>query len=177
MLTGYLSVVFNPKGPHYTALKQAIQRQYEDNWYWEDAAVMERNTRNFVFRVQRMNENAEALCDLLSAHPRGNFPPMTSSFISTSCLIYGMGQSARCITPKAARQNICTKPSVGRVGATAFCFRSTSTIPSIAPGFWTPSIRSRALSWVPTSHSRRRTLFLHITRNRSGPKGLGWIFG
>jgi hypothetical protein len=177
MLTGYLSVVFNPKGPHYTALKQAIQRQYEDNWYWEEAAVMERNTRNFVFRVQRMNENAEALCDLLSAHPRGNFPPTTSFFISTSCLIYEMGHSARCITPKAARQNICTKPSVGRVGATAFFFRSTSTIPSIAPCFWTPSIRPTALSWVPTSHSRRRTLFLLITGNRSGPKGLGWIFG
>jgi cystathionine beta-lyase/cystathionine gamma-synthase len=56
MLTGYLSVVFNPKGPHYTALKQTIQRQYEDSWYWEDAAVMERNMRNFVFRVQRRNE-------------------------------------------------------------------------------------------------------------------------
>jgi cystathionine gamma-synthase len=102
MLTGYLSVVFNTKGPHYTALKQAIQRQYEDSWYWEDAAVMERNIRNFVFRVQRRNENAEALCDLRSAHPRGNFPPMTSSFISSSCLIYGIGQSARCITPKSS---------------------------------------------------------------------------
>jgi hypothetical protein len=27
---------------------------------------------------------------------------MTSSFISSSCLIYGIGQSARCITPKSS---------------------------------------------------------------------------
>jgi cystathionine gamma-synthase len=61
-----------------------MESQFEDNWYWEDAVVMERNSRNFVFRVQRMNANAEALCDFLSAHPRGDFPPIISSFISSA---------------------------------------------------------------------------------------------
>lgn len=31
---------------------------------------MERNSRDFVPRIDRINQNAEAVCDLLAAHPR-----------------------------------------------------------------------------------------------------------
>jgi cystathionine gamma-synthase len=33
---------------------------------------MERNSRDFVTRIDRINSNAEAICEVLQSHPRGN---------------------------------------------------------------------------------------------------------
>ena len=44
---------------------------YEDNYWAEDAIFMERNSRDFVSRIERINLNAEAICDTLLASPFG----------------------------------------------------------------------------------------------------------
>ncbi|KZT60863.1 PLP-dependent transferase [Calocera cornea HHB12733] len=61
------SLVLNPKGRHHAALKATMASLYEDTYWPEDAIFMERNSRTFVPRVYQINENAEALCDMLRA--------------------------------------------------------------------------------------------------------------
>ncbi|KAI4198405.1 MAG: hypothetical protein LQ348_002029 [Seirophora lacunosa] len=41
--------------------------EYEDNYWAEDALFMERNSRDFVGRIARINRNAEAICNCLKA--------------------------------------------------------------------------------------------------------------
>lgn len=67
------SAVLNPQSKMYTMLKEAFKVAYEDNYWAEDVIVMERNSRDFASRINRINSNAEAICDLLKAHPRGMF--------------------------------------------------------------------------------------------------------
>lgn len=69
------SAVLNPAGHHYEQLKSVWKEQYEDSYWSEDAVVLERNSRDFVSRVDRINVNAEAICDLLQEHPRGKNDP------------------------------------------------------------------------------------------------------
>lgn len=52
-------------------LKEAFKTEYEDNYWAEDVIVMERNSRDFASRINRINANAEAICDVLKAHPQG----------------------------------------------------------------------------------------------------------
>ncbi|KAL9129738.1 MAG: hypothetical protein Q9217_001896 [Psora testacea] len=52
---------------YYKRLKEAIKAEYEDNYWPEDAVFMERNSRDFVSRIHRINENAVAICDTLRA--------------------------------------------------------------------------------------------------------------
>lgn len=61
--------VLNPAGPHYDALKQLMEQEYEDNFFEEDAVFLERNSRDSVSRVARINTNAKVIVDLLQAHP------------------------------------------------------------------------------------------------------------
>ncbi|KAH0543994.1 hypothetical protein FGG08_001761 [Glutinoglossum americanum] len=64
------SCVLNPGSPLYTLLKDTLAAEYEDNYWAEDAIFMERNSRDFVSRIDRINVNAEAICDVLKAHRR-----------------------------------------------------------------------------------------------------------
>ncbi|KAG0231856.1 hypothetical protein BGW42_008605 [Actinomortierella wolfii] len=64
------SLVLNPQRKHYAALKEAMSREYEDMMWQEDAIFMERNSRTFQSRIRRIDENTEALCDFLIAHPK-----------------------------------------------------------------------------------------------------------
>lgn len=61
--------VLNPQSRYYQRLKDFIATDYEDNYWHEDAIFMERNSRDFVSRIARMNQNAEAVCDTLSTSP------------------------------------------------------------------------------------------------------------
>ncbi|KAI0098815.1 pyridoxal phosphate-dependent transferase [Nemania sp. FL0031] len=65
------SIILNPGGRYYGALKAAMADDvFEDTTYWaEDVVFMERNSRDFVTRIDRVNANAEAICDVLEAHP------------------------------------------------------------------------------------------------------------
>ncbi|KAH0562576.1 hypothetical protein GP486_002743 [Trichoglossum hirsutum] len=65
------SCVLNPRSQYYKLLKDTLVAEYEDNYWAEDAIFMERNSRDFISRIDRININAEAICDALKAHPRG----------------------------------------------------------------------------------------------------------
>ena len=64
------SMVLNPSSKYYAQLKQYLDANYEDNQFEEDTIYLERNSRDFVSRIQRINHNAEAIADVLRAHPR-----------------------------------------------------------------------------------------------------------
>ena len=66
------SCVLNPHRRYYGQLRQALEVDYEDNYWPEDAVFMERNSRDFVSRNERINANAEAVCGVLKESPHGN---------------------------------------------------------------------------------------------------------
>ena len=61
------SAVLNPQGKRYAELKAAMAREYEDNYWAEDAVFMERNSRDFIPRSERININAEAVASRLQS--------------------------------------------------------------------------------------------------------------
>ena len=67
----FASLILNPKGSHYALLKKDLKAEYKDNLWAEDAIFLERNSRDFISRIQRINANAEAVYELLLSHPRG----------------------------------------------------------------------------------------------------------
>jgi cystathionine gamma-synthase len=76
------SLVLGPSSPHREAFAAHLQAQYEDCFWEDDAVVLEANSRDFVERMQRINANAEQLCDFLCAHPkiaRVHFPKYETS--------------------------------------------------------------------------------------------------
>lgn len=64
------AAVLNPRGQYYTRLKRAWTIEYEDTYWPEDAIVMERNSRDFVSRIARINANAAAIAHTLAQHPQ-----------------------------------------------------------------------------------------------------------
>ena len=65
------SAVLNPRSPYYARLRDKMLEEYEDNYWAEDAIFMERNSRDFVSRIERINLAAEAICKTLLASPVG----------------------------------------------------------------------------------------------------------
>ncbi|KAK3322084.1 cystathionine gamma-synthase-like protein [Apodospora peruviana] len=63
------SAILNPNSHYYAALKAFAQKEFEDTYWAEDVIFMERNSRDFVSRIDRINANAEAICNVLQAHP------------------------------------------------------------------------------------------------------------
>lgn len=63
------SAVLNPGSRYYASLAAAMASIGEDNYWPEDVIFMERNSRDFQIRVERVNSNAEALCEILWRHP------------------------------------------------------------------------------------------------------------
>lgn len=72
--TNCISLILNPKARSYPKLKNAWNTDYEDNHWAEDSIFLERNSRDFVTRIERININADAICDVLLGHPRGKMP-------------------------------------------------------------------------------------------------------
>ncbi|KAI9654992.1 MAG: hypothetical protein M1829_000710, partial [Trizodia sp. TS-e1964] len=64
------SAVFNPSHKYHQLLKGILATDYEDNYWPEDAIFMERNSRDFALRIGRINKNAEAIFEVLRAHPQ-----------------------------------------------------------------------------------------------------------
>ncbi|KAH9916947.1 PLP-dependent transferase [Epithele typhae] len=61
------SLVLNPQGRHYAALKAHMDSAYEDAYFAEDAIYMERNSRDFRRRVAAIDANTLAVCEFLRA--------------------------------------------------------------------------------------------------------------
>ena len=63
------ATILNPSSHHYDVLKKAWTAEYQDTLWVEDAIFLERNSRDFVSRIARINVNAEAVVSKLHAHP------------------------------------------------------------------------------------------------------------
>ncbi|KAH8165298.1 hypothetical protein CIB48_g2948 [Xylaria polymorpha] len=63
------SIILNPGRRYYNALKAAMADVFEDTYWAEDIVFMERNSRDFITRIDRVNANAEVICEALEAHP------------------------------------------------------------------------------------------------------------
>ncbi|KAF2751623.1 cystathionine gamma-synthase-like protein [Sporormia fimetaria CBS 119925] len=76
------SLILNPKAKSYSHLKQLWNEDYEDNHWAADSIFLERNSRDFVQRIARINANADAICQTLIAHPKVkqvNYPKYSST--------------------------------------------------------------------------------------------------
>jgi cystathionine gamma-synthase len=65
------SLVMNPNSKRFKALEAWVQQRYRDCLWDQDAIFLERNSRKFQSRIQKINLNAETLCDRLKSHPKG----------------------------------------------------------------------------------------------------------
>ncbi|KAI1773708.1 PLP-dependent transferase [Hypoxylon cercidicola] len=63
------SMILNPNSRYYAAMKRVMTDEFEDTYWAEDVIFMERNSRDFKSRIDRVNANAEAICEILNAHP------------------------------------------------------------------------------------------------------------
>ncbi|CBF82670.1 cystathionine gamma-synthase [Aspergillus nidulans FGSC A4] len=63
------SAVLNPHGRYYPLLKDTFNRGYEDNLWVEDAVFLERNSRDFVSRIEKINHTTEVITAMLQESP------------------------------------------------------------------------------------------------------------
>ncbi|KAJ5652515.1 hypothetical protein N7507_009941 [Penicillium longicatenatum] len=63
------SVILNPHGSYYQKLKEIYARDYEDIYWAEDAVFLERNSRDFVTRIDKINSTSEEITAMLKASP------------------------------------------------------------------------------------------------------------
>ncbi|KZV67829.1 PLP-dependent transferase [Peniophora sp. CONT] len=61
------SLVLNPARKHYAELKAHLAKNYENSYFDADAIFMERNSRDFQRRIAEIDDNTEAVCDMLYA--------------------------------------------------------------------------------------------------------------
>jgi len=76
------SMILNPHSRYYRALKRVLEVEYEDNQFEEDSVYLERNSRDFISRLPRVNRNAEVIAEVLQAHPavkQVNYPKYSES--------------------------------------------------------------------------------------------------
>ncbi|KAF9492719.1 PLP-dependent transferase [Pleurotus eryngii] len=59
------SLVLNPQGRYYEALKTALQACYVDTFFSPDAICMELNSRDFEDRIRTTNSSTKYICDFL----------------------------------------------------------------------------------------------------------------
>ncbi|EKM57530.1 uncharacterized protein PHACADRAFT_115737 [Phanerochaete carnosa HHB-10118-sp] len=89
------SLVLNPKSRHYDVLKAHLSQTYEDSYFGQDAIYMERNSRDFRRRARTIDDNTEAVCDFLCAHPETVkevfYPKYTTSRHYEKCRVSGAG--------------------------------------------------------------------------------------
>ncbi|KAE8395405.1 pyridoxal phosphate-dependent transferase [Aspergillus alliaceus] len=63
------SAVLNPHGRYYSSLSHTFTREYEDNLWAEDAIFLERNSRDFVSRIEQINSTTEEITAMLKDSP------------------------------------------------------------------------------------------------------------
>ncbi|CAI7591465.1 unnamed protein product [Penicillium bialowiezense] len=63
------SAVLNPNAQYYAALKETYNREYEDIYWAEDAVFLERNSRDFVTRIEQINSTTENVTAMLKESP------------------------------------------------------------------------------------------------------------
>lgn len=79
------SAVLNPNAQYYAGLKATYGRDYEDIYWAEDAVFLERNSRDFVARIEQINSTTENITALLKESPLGMVgPPIRRASLTTS---------------------------------------------------------------------------------------------
>lgn len=63
-------LVLRRTSPLYAELRTALERDYVDDFFGEDALVLRENARDFDARIAQINRNAEAIASHLSRHPK-----------------------------------------------------------------------------------------------------------
>jgi len=63
------AVICNPRSTFYPRLKEVLQTQHEELLWGEEAAVIERQARDFPARMERHNANGLWIAERLRAHP------------------------------------------------------------------------------------------------------------
>jgi cystathionine gamma-synthase len=61
------SAVLNPHGRFYDNLKATFSSEYEDNLWVEDAIFLERNSRDFLSRIEKINVTTESVTAILKS--------------------------------------------------------------------------------------------------------------
>ncbi|KAJ3326889.1 hypothetical protein HDU76_012542 [Blyttiomyces sp. JEL0837] len=64
------SMIINPSSKFYGQIRETLNELYEDNVWGEDAIFLERNSRTFIARIMKINENAVRLATFLNSHPK-----------------------------------------------------------------------------------------------------------
>lgn len=64
------AVIVNHDSPFAEYLREALQRESGDDLWLEDAIVLEQNSRDFVERMQRINDTAAQVADFFNGHPK-----------------------------------------------------------------------------------------------------------
>ncbi|KAI9822923.1 MAG: hypothetical protein M1832_002948 [Thelocarpon impressellum] len=109
--------ILNPKGRYFQLLKRTLEKEYEDDYWAEDAIFMERNSRDFVSRIEKINANAEAICDTLRSHKRSTAPvgqPTIKQVYYPKC------------SPTRSHYERCRNPNGGYGGLLSTTFFSTA---------------------------------------------------
>ncbi|CAG8614755.1 21684_t:CDS:2 [Cetraspora pellucida] len=70
IMVSSLTKIFSGDRRYYEVLKKVINSEYEDLLWGEDAIFLERNSRTFRERIMKINESAEAICELLRNSPK-----------------------------------------------------------------------------------------------------------
>lgn len=78
------SAVLNPHGQYYQLMKDAFGRGYEDNLWVEDSVFLERNSRDFVSRIEKINHTTEDITAMLKDCPLGKSPLYGCYFLYSS---------------------------------------------------------------------------------------------
>ena len=76
------SMVLNPHRQYYAKLKESMATLYEDVFWPQDAVFLERNSRDFITRIHRVDTNAEVVCQTLLSSQRGTRPYISAVNIS-----------------------------------------------------------------------------------------------
>ncbi|KAJ6111612.1 hypothetical protein N7523_007673 [Penicillium sp. IBT 18751x] len=63
------SAVLNPHGQYYQHLKETYSLEFEDIYWAEDAVFLERNSRDFMSRIEKINFTSEEITAFLKASP------------------------------------------------------------------------------------------------------------
>lgn len=63
------SIILNPHGHYYQKLKETYASGYEDIYWAEDAVFLERNSRDFMSRIAKINTTSEEITAMLKASP------------------------------------------------------------------------------------------------------------
>ncbi|CAI5758778.1 unnamed protein product [Candida verbasci] len=64
------SLILNPDSKYYPKLKEFFNQDYEDLFWAEDALWLERNSRDFVERVKKIDETSLKVVELLKSNPK-----------------------------------------------------------------------------------------------------------